>query len=211
MQKVKRSYTLLEEKLHAAAHGVGGIVGGVGAFALIYKTFGEGFLSTVGSAVYGISLFLVYLSSCIYHATPSDHPAKGTLEKIDHTSIYLIMIGTYLPACLSLFESVGAYYVFIAVWVFSVLGIIFTWVGFERYKRLGFFLYLLAGAMTVPLLFIKKVETGASVLLMLGVLAYLIGVFFYRLNKIKYMHLVWHLCVIVGSIFHYVMIYLYCY
>ena len=211
MQMVKRNYTALEERLHSAAHGVGAVVGGVGAVLLIYRTFGSGLLSTVGASVYGASLFLVYLSSCLFHATPQGHPAKETLEKIDHSSIYLIMIGTFLPACLSLFESVGSYYVFISVWLFSVLGIIFTWADLEKYRKLGFSLYLLAGGMTIPLLLSRRVESGAALLLVLGALAYLVGVFFYRMRGVRYMHLVWHLCVITGSIFHYIMIYLYCY
>lgn len=206
-----RKYTTLEDRLHAVVHGVGAAVGGIGAIMLIYKTVGKGMLSTVGAAVYGVALFLVYLSSCLYHSAPYDHPAKQTLEKIDHSSIYLIMIGTYLPACLSLFESVGAYYVFALVWLFAVLGIIFTWVDFERYRRLGFVLYLLVGAMTVPLLFSRGVDNGAATLLILGALSYLVGVFFYRMRGVRYMHLAWHISVIVGSIFHYLMIYLYCY
>ena len=208
---IKRRYTVLEDRLHAIAHGVGAAVGGIGAIMLIYKTVGKGTLSTVGAAVYGIALFLVYLSSCLYHSAPYDHPAKGVLERIDHSSIYLIMIGTYLPACLSLFESVGAYYVFVSVWLFAVLGIIFTWADFERYRRLGFVLYLLVGGMTVPLLFSRRVEPGAASLLLLGALSYLIGVFFYRMRGVKFIHLIWHISVIVGSVFHYLMIYLYCY
>jgi hemolysin III len=44
-------------------------------------------------------------------------------------------------------------------------------------------------------------------LIIIGSACYLLGVLFFKMEKIKYSHLIWHLFVIAGSVCHWVAIY----
>ena len=100
-----------------------------------------------------------------------------------------------------------AYSIWIAVilWICTIIGCILNAMNVARYEKLCMVLYIIMGWSV--LIVIKDVLTtlpiGGFILLLLGGLSYTGGIFFYKANKIRYMHSIWHLFVLAGSILHY--------
>ena len=211
MAREIREYSAREEFLHSAVHGVGAVAGGVGALMLIYKVAHSGAGRILSVLIYGAALFTVYLSSCLYHAAGSEHPLKKRLEVLDHSAIYLLIFGTYVPSSVSIVGGALGRTIITLVAVFSFLGVSLSWINLDRYKRYGFVLYILAGGVMIPFLALGRgTIPDALPLMLLGVIFYTVGVFFYKMQKIPYAHLCWHILVMAGSLAHYIMIYSYC-
>lgn len=213
MERARRVYSITEERLHSLSHGVAAVGGGVGWLLLVYRAFGGELGGVIGAGVYGATLFTVFLSSCLYHAAPSGTRVKARLERLDHCAIYLIIFGTYVPVCLTLLRGTAGYLTLGAVGVCCAVGIILTCINLEKYKRVGFLLYLVAGWLIFPASVIMRPHLGggAASLLLLGGILYTGGVFFYKMQRKVYFHLVWHLLVMLGSLCHYLMIFLFLY
>ena len=98
----------------------------------------------MGAAVFGLSMFLLYLASSIYHALPPGK-AKGIFLILDHCAIYLLIAGTYTPFTLGILRGSWGWSLFGAVWGLATLGIIFKSIYGLRYPNLSTGLYLVMG------------------------------------------------------------------
>ncbi len=96
-----KSYSVREEIAHSATHGLGIVLSLAGLVALVTTASRTGDLDVVASAVYGVTLVLLYLTSTLYHSIPHP-PAKRVLRILDHSAIYLLIAGTYTPFTLVL-------------------------------------------------------------------------------------------------------------
>ena len=101
-----RRLSVGEEVLNAVSHGVGALLAVAGTVLLVLraKAYG-GLVNLVGVTVFGVSMILLYLFSCLYHALP---PSKGkqVFQVLDHCSIFLLIMGTYAPVCLTFFGAI---------------------------------------------------------------------------------------------------------
>lgn len=198
-------YSLGEEIFNSVTHGVGALLGVVAlVIMLVFAAKSRDPWKVVSSALFGASLILLYTMSTLYHAISAPR-GKKVLQVFDHCTIYLLIAGTYSPYCLvSLRESVG-WYIFAGVWGCAILGIVLTAIDLHKFKTLAMVLYLGMGwcvlAAIRPLL--QALETGGVVLLVLGGLSYTLGIIFYALKNTKYMHSIWHLFVLGGSLLHF--------
>jgi len=150
----------------------------------------------------------MYTMSTLYHAI-SHYRAKQVLQIFDHSSIYLLIAGCYTPVTLVLLGGTPkALALLAAVWVAAIIGVILNAVDMTRFKRIGMMLYLLMGWAALLLIWdiVTLFETAGTVLLIAGGLTYTVGVIFYKMKRIKYMHGVWHLFVLAGSVLHYLCI-----
>ena len=95
-----RRLSIGEEVLNAVTHGLGALLGVVGTIILIChaRAIG-GRLNLVSVTVFGVSMILLYLISCLYHALPRSR-GKAVFQVLDHCSIFLLIVGTYTPICL---------------------------------------------------------------------------------------------------------------
>ncbi len=214
----ERDYSKFEEVAHAAIHGLGALLGVLGLVFLILKTARLSAIDVVSASIFGAALIILYSASCAYHTTCAiygDHcecRLRDFCMKCDHSMIFVLILGTYTPACLSGMGGAVGWIIFGIVAACSLVGIALNVIDVERFKRISMVLYLVAGwtiaIASVP--FYKAVGLGGFTFLLLGGLLYTIGVIFYKLRQIRYMHIVWHLFVLGGSVMHYFMIYLYC-
>lgn len=200
-------YTKGEEIGNAVTHGVGAILAVVGSVFLILaalKTNDNYAIAGVG--VYCACLIILYLGSTLYHSIPG-RLAKKILRILDHSSIYLLIAGTYTPIILILMnKDKKSMYILVALWIIAALGIIFKafWIG--RFEIFSVLLYILMGwaivinIKTVLLL----IPSNILMFVVLGGIAYTVGCIFYAANKMPYNHFIWHLFVIAGSALHYV-------
>ena len=202
-------YSKREEIFNAASHGLGVLLAITGSvIMLVYATRLGSPVSVVSASIYGLTLITMYTMSTLYHAI-SHYRAKQVLQIFDHSSIYLLIAGCYTPVTLVLLGGTPkALALLAAVWVAAIIGVILNAVDMTRFKRIGMMLYLLMGWAALLLIWdiVTLFETAGTVLLIAGGLTYTVGVIFYKMKRIKYMHGVWHLFVLAGSVLHYLCI-----
>lgn len=203
--EVRRPQSMGEEIANAVTHGVGTLLSIAGAVvAIVYAArFGDAY-SVVSACLYGSGLILLYLFSTLYHSL-TNKKAKNVFRIFDHCSIFLLILCSYIPVCLSLMRGALGWILFGINAFCTVVGIVLNSINLERFKKLSMVLYIIMGwsALFVCMPIIEKVPVAGIVLLVGGGLAYTLGVIFYKLPKYKYMHSVWHLFVLGGSILQY--------
>lgn len=209
-------YTTGEEIVNMVSHIVGSVAGIVALTLgiVIAVWFGDGY-SVAGALVYGIAMILLYTFSSIYHGLGKHLLAKKVIQIIDHCSIFILIAGTYTPIVLCAirkFDPVLAWALFAVVWAAAIVGIALNSIDIKRYKKFSAICYL---AMGWCIVFAYKaldflVARGGTGLLLAGGLCYTVGAcFYYFFKKTRYMHSVFHLFVLAGSITHMLYILLY--
>lgn len=208
---IKR-YTVGEEVFNSVSHGVGALLAVVGASVMVTLAvcFGNT-IAIVSSIIYGISLIILYTMSTLYHAFPFEN-VKKLFRIFDHTSIFILIAGSYTPFCLiALHGNKKAFMVILLIWLCALVGIALNAISLEKTEKFSLILYI---AMGWGIVFVIKdivavLSPPAFWLLLLGGVSYTGGVVFYKMTKIKYMHSVWHLFVLLGSVLHYICIVMY--
>ena len=158
--------------------------------------------------IYGITLFLLYLSSTLYHG--HNGQLKKLFQKFDHISIYLLIAGTYTPFMLVTLRGAWGWSMLGIVWGLAVVGIILDTLprqSKQEDKRIPqLIIYLVMGwLIIIPLVpLADKLGENGITLLALGGILYTVGVLFFVLDhRLKHAHGIWHLFVMGGSISHY--------
>jgi len=206
-----RPFTLGEEVFHSITHGIGSglSIAGLTLLVVLAVFFGDVY-QIVSFSIFGVSLVLLYLSSTLYHGIQQPR-IKHVFKIFDHASIYLLIAGSYTPFLLvGLGGSTGWTFLFI-VWGIALFGVVFKIFFIERFQVLSVVTYLLMGWLCVFIFreMVTSIPLGAIIWLAVGGLFYTVGVIFYALQKIPYMHAVWHFFVLGGSICHFFAVLLY--
>ncbi len=208
-------YTRGEEIFNMVSHIVGGALA-IAALVLcvIFSALKGDPWSVVASAVYGATMVILYCMSSIYHGLKSEM-AKKVFQIIDHCTIYFLIAGTYTPitlAGLRVNHPVVGFVVFGVVWACCLAAAALTAIDLEKYKKMSMICYLGMGWCIIFFLrpTVELLGLGGMVFLVTGGLAYTIGAVLYGLGKTKrYMHSMFHLFVIAGSVLHFFMILFY--
>ncbi|MDD2301221.1 MAG: hemolysin III family protein [Eubacteriales bacterium] len=202
--------TKREEIANSVTHGIGALLALAGTIVLlaaaILHSDGAGIFSAF---FYGISLVVLYTFSTLYHAAAG--PRKKVLQKLDHCSIYFLILGSYAPLCLVLLDGLASRILFIMNAVCAVAGMVLNCLDICRFHKLSLAMYLITGwscVFVLPPIF-ARTELIGKILLVAGGLLYTVGVFFYVNRTHRYMHSVWHLFVLGGSATHYFFILFY--
>lgn len=212
MKKIKiPNYTLKEELINSISHGIGAILSIIGLVVLIIKSLRDDRLSFAACLIYGISLILLYLVSCLYHALSPKLKAKKILRLLDHCNVFLLEAGTFTPVCLILIGGEIGFIYFIIIWFLTILGIILNLINVDKYQMFSLILHLLIGWSVIFMLkeLILNLNLVGLILLFGGGIFYSIGAFLYKIGATKkYMHSIFHFFCLAGSIFHFLMIFL---
>ncbi len=199
------------ERFNSISHLVGAVLALIGAAVLVSLAGVSGGATRVVSfAVYGLTLFLLYLFSTLYHSLRG--PAKRILRVFDHHAIYLLIAGSYTPFCLVAFGGATGWWLFGSVWGLALLGIVIDTLRGGGGGRLSVVIYLVMGWLILFALdpIITALPATGFRLLVAGGLFYTVGVVCYALNHVRrWCHGVWHLFVLAGSASHYFVILLY--
>ena len=198
-------YTLGEEIANAITHGVGLLLAIAGTVVLIVMASFTGDPYKITSvSIYGATLILLYLGSTLYHSIPGKK-AKKVFRIIDHSSIFLLIAGSYTPFTLIVLRDGLGWYMLVGVWIIAILGVVFKAVCMEKFSKASTFLYILMGWLIVVDVkgIVGGVDTATLILLVLGGVAYTSGCFFFAMDKWRYNHSIWHIFVMAGSIFQY--------
>ena len=211
--KEKKSvmYTVGEEIFNSVSHGVG-VCLSIAALVLLIvfaaiRSNGYGIASAI---VYGISLILLYTMSMVYHIV-SNPKAKKILRIFDHCSIFILIAGKYTPYLLMCMSGYMRWIMFGLIWGATIVGILMNAINLEKFEKASMVCYIAMGwaiIFTIKTI-IAQIALPGFVLLVAGGIVYTVGIIFYALKKYRYMHSVWHLFVLAGSICHYLSILIY--
>ena len=208
-------YTRGEERFNMISHIVGSAIG-VAALVLciVVSAVHRNGYGVAGSIVYGVSMIVLYTMSSVYHGL-HDGMAKRVMQVLDHCTIYLLIAGTYTPILLSAMRPIdpGTSWILLGtVWALAALGITLTAIDLKKYAVFSMICYLGIGwciVLKIGLL-IQAVGWGGFWLILMGGVCYTVGAVLYGLGRTqKYMHSVFHLFVIAGSVLHLLAILLY--
>ena len=201
----QRSYKLTQIA-NTLTPAVGLLLGLPGLFLLIGRAVenGNGW-HLVSCAIYGATLVISYAVFTLYHVFKFHERWGKTFKILDHSTIYLLIAGTYTPFTLVYLRGNGGWTLFGTVWGLTVLGVFFKIFFVHRLKILSPLIYLLMGWL---LIFAVKpamelIPRAGLQLLLAGGLFYSFGLIFYSWKRLLFHHAIWHLFVLAGSVCHY--------
>lgn len=201
----QRCQTVGEEIANAVSHGAGAALAIAGTVIMIIRAAViSSAMSVVGASLFGASLIVLYTFSALYHSITNDK-GKYVLRIFDHCSIFLLILGSYVPISLCLIQGAFGWTLFGINSVCAVTGIILNAINLEKWKKLSMILYIVMGwsiIMSIKTV-ISVMEPDGLILLVLGGALYTFGIIFYKIKNVKYMHFIWHLFVLGGSITHF--------
>ena len=214
--RILPKYTKGEEIFNMTSHIVGGALGIVAlvlcvVFAAVH---GNGY-GVVSGAIYGVTMVILYTMSSVYHGLNPKRKAKKVFQVLDHCSIYLLIAGSYTPFALCTlreYSTALGWTIFGVIWFVAILGIILNSIDIKKFRVFSMICYLVMGWCIVFKINLlpELLGTAGFVLLLLGGLAYTIGAILYGLGKKhKYMHSVFHLFILLGSLLQFFTILLY--
>lgn len=200
------------ERFNSISHLVGAVLALAGAVVLVVVASRGGDTRRIVSfSIYGATLFLLYLISTLYHGLPTGR-AKHVFRILDHQAIYLLIAGSYTPFTLVTLDGIVGWWLFGAIWGMAVLGLVLDALPRRGARVVPFIIYFVMGWLIVlainPLL--AALPRAGFIWLLTGGILYTSGIVFYALDRrYPWMHGVWHLFVLAGSISHYVAILVY--
>ena len=208
-QTVQTHYKLGDILANAITHGIGAVFAVAGAAYLIAASTRGTALLVVSCSVFSGTLVLVYICSTLYHSLVRTR-ARHVLHVLDHSSIYLLIAGTYTPFTLISLHGPVGWLLFGVEWSLAIAGVIFKSFAINRLTVARFAVasaavYLFQGWFVVfaarPLL--HAIGWHGILWLGAGGLAYTLGIVFFALDRLRYFHAAWHVFVLAGSVAHY--------
>ena len=198
-------YTPREELANTLTHGLGLLLALVGGAELVVAAVRTGTAwHVVGCTVFAISLILLYSTSTCYHSAKS-LPIKQVLRTLDHSAIFVLIAGSYTPFTLVTLRGAWGWSLLGVVWALAIMGVIFEWTPWRRFRKVLVSLYLAMGwtVMVAIKPLIDAIEPGGLWLLVAGGLCYTGGVLFFVWRSLPFNHALWHLWVLAGSVSHF--------
>lgn len=215
MDRILPNYTKGEEVFNMTSHIVGGGLGvAILTLCVVFAAIHKNVWGVVGSSIYGASVIGLYCMSSIYHGL-KDSMAKRVFQVLDHCTIYFLIGGTYTVVLLSAIRKVSpgwAWALFGVVWGFAALAITLTAIDIKKYQKFSMICYVGMGWAIVMAAkpTIQSIPLPGLIFLLAGGLAYTVGAILYGIGKKKkFIHSVFHLFVIAGTVLQFFCIFFY--
>ena len=214
--RILPTYTKGEEIFNMVSHIVGGVVG-IATIVLCSVIAGihHNPYGVVSGIIFGVSMLFLYTMSSIYHGLSPKLKSKKVLQILDHCAIFVLIAGSYTPFALCTlreYSTALGWWIFGIIWGFAVLGIILNSIDLKKYKVFSMICYLVMGWCIVVKINLLPSLLGMTgfILLLAGGIVYTIGAVLYGIGKKrKYVHSVFHLCVLLGNLLHMLCVLLY--
>ena len=209
------SYTKGEEIFNMVTHIVGGALGITATvLCVVFSAIHHNVYGIVSGAIFGATMIILYTMSSIYHGL-RPNMAKKVFQIFDHCSIFLLIAGTYTPFALCVLRQHSlalGWSIFGVIWGLAVLGIILKSIDIKMFEVVSFILYVGMGwciIFTAKTVYSIIGSTGFGLLLGGGI-AYTVGAVMYCFtSKLRYIHSVFHIFVVIGSLLHFLCILLF--
>jgi hemolysin III len=201
---VQTHYKLGDILANAITHGIGAVLAVAGAAYLIAASTRGTARLVVSCSVFSGTLVLVYICSTLYHSLVRTR-ARHVLHVLDHSSIYLLIAGTYTPFTLISLHGPVGWFLFGVEWSLAIAGVIVKSFAVDRFEVASALVYLFQGWFIVVAVGPLLHAIGWHGLLWMGAggVAYTLGIVFFALDRLRYFHATWHLFVLAGSVAHY--------
>lgn len=202
-------YTLAEELWNSISHGLAAIFAIVATILMIVKA--DTALEYVTVSVFGTTMIILYVISCVYHALSRRLTGKKVLRVIDHCNVFLLVLGTYTPIALLGVGGTLGWWLFSFVALITIIGITLSATNIDRFQTAEVICHLLSGWSILIGIHSLYTHMGFAgvLLLLLGGLAYTVGAILYALGaKRHYIHSVFHFFCIAGTVLQWLAIYL---
>lgn len=203
-------YTFNEELINCVTHALGALLGLVGWVMSMKLLVPAGNLAaTFSMCVFFVTCIVLYANSALYHGWELTR-TKKKFQIMDHCSIFLLITGTYAPYTLMVMNNLAGRIIFAIVALTSVMGVALNVIDMKKYARISMACYLITGWCII---FAYKdiaaaLSHGQLLMLIGGGVSYTVGAVFYGLgDHIRYMHSVWHLFVLGGTLLHFASLY----
>ncbi|MFP3722663.1 hemolysin III family protein [Niallia circulans] len=206
-----KDFSLKEEIANSITHGIGFLLSIPALVMLIINAVeSDNPWRIVSFSIFGATMIILYLCSTLLHSITHEK-VKDFFEILDHSSIYLLIAGTYTPFVLVAIRGGLGWTLFGIVWALAIIGIVFKCYYVKKYIVTSTILYVIMGWLIVMAIvpLYHAIGTTGFMLLVGGGLLYTIGSIFYVMQKIPYFHAIWHLFVLAGSALMYFCVYLY--
>lgn len=198
-----------EEVGNAVSHGVtAAILLLLLPVCAVYGYIKNGIPLAAGYSVFIISLFLMFLTSCLYHSMSFDSKHKMVFRILDHSAIFVAIAGTFTPICLHVVGGWLGILVLVLQWTATIAGILYKALALKTKSRASVIIYLVmgwSGLLLVPSL-IRHRHLAFMMMILLGGIFYSIGTLFYAAKDKGWHHLIWHMFIILAAVCHFVAI-----
>jgi hemolysin III len=207
-------FTKGEELANSISHGVGAIFAIV---ALVLMAVSSARYGTawhiVSYVIYGSFLVLLFLSSTLNHSLRFGTKGKDFFHNFDQIAIFLFIAATYTPISLVVIRNDWGWVMFGIEWGFALTGVILKILIPNKFEK-GVNMFYVISYLVMGYIFIifiiplyKHMHSMGVAFIFIGGACYTLGVIFFKMEKIKYSHLVWHLLVLAGSVCHWIAIF----
>lgn len=214
--RILPTYTKGEEIFNMVSHIVGAGMGIVAlVLCVIFAAIHHNVYGVVSSAIFGATLIILYTMSSIYHGLNEKLKAKKVFQVIDHCSIFLLIAGSYTPFTLCTlreYNTATGWTIFGIIWALAILGVTLNSIDLKKYKVFSMICYLVMGWCIIFKGSLLPVLLGVPgfILLLSGGIVYTIGAILYGLGRTKkWMHSIFHIACVIGSLLHFLCILLY--
>lgn len=214
--RVLPQYSKGEEIMNMTTHIVGAAFGLVAMIlCIVFAAIHENSYGVVSAVIYGITMIVLYIMSSIYHGLSPNLKGKKVMQVLDHCSIFLLIAGSYTPFALCTlreYDLATGWSIFGIIWAIAILGIVLNSIDLKRYKVFSMICYLIMGwCIILKVTILPELITWPGFILLLsGGIVYTIGAVLYGVGKkVKYMHSVFHFCILIASILQFFSILLY--
>lgn len=204
----EKIYTREEERLNVISHAVGFVCAlAVSVFFVgeVIAKGGDGW-SLASMLLYAVGMLSSYAFSTAYHATRTGSAARRMLRKFDHSAIYWYIAGCYSPITLIAMRDIGywGWSIFAFCWLCAIVGTSLSLMRLKKHSKLETICYVLMGLTIVVAMkqFYDSVALSVFLWIVGEGIAYILGAVLYSMHKIKYVHFVFHLFVLLGTLCH---------
>ena len=214
--RILPTYTKGEEISNMVSHIMGGVLGIVAiVLCSVFAGIHHNAYGVISGVIFGISMIILYTMSSIYHGLKPNTTAKKVFQILDHCTIFILIAGSYTPFALCTlreYNTALGWTIFGIIWGLAAIGITLNSIDLKRYKIFSMICYLAMGwCIILKINILPSLITNMGfILLLAGGIVYTLGAILYGLGKkYKYMHFIFHICVILGSFLHFMCILLY--
>lgn len=206
-------YTKGEEVANMVTHIIGAVIGIVAIVLCSIKA--KNAYGVVSGVIFGVSMIILYTMSSIYHGLSPKVKGKKVIQILDHCTIFLLIAGSYTPFALCTLREYSpqvGWTIFGIIWAIAALGITLNSIDLKKYNVFSMICYLVMGWCIIVKINILPVLLGMNgfILLLTGGIVYTLGACFYGIGKKhKYIHTVFHICVLIGNFLQFLCILLY--
>jgi len=198
-----------EELANSILHGLGILLAIAGLVLLVLRA--NGYLGGTAAGpgaiacyvIYSAMLILMFIASTLYHAIQHEG-AKRVFQILDHSTVYLLIAGTYTPFSLLGLGGAGGWVYFGLMWALAITGTVLYSVNFKALRRVELAVYILMGWAIVAGFhrLWNRIPRMSFWLLIGGGVLYTMGTFWYRRRHRRVSHVIWHVHVVSAASCH---------